>query len=180
MIVLPAWGTPETRRAGEFLGRTSIQFSATTPPSRTRELLTFEDPLEARAIDLVNAETLDLEDDRQLEIDDWNLGFDSRGILPSLSGRSRSTSTEGISRSWAGSRLRGAAGSRHPSNAPDTASLPRWIGDADPTAFDLCVGAKCTELLPAGGLEPGDGRGPRTPPPGTLDDRSGVLDDPVV
>ncbi len=70
----------------EFLGRTSIEFSATTPPSRTRELLLFEEPLEARAIDLVNAEILDLEDDRQLEIDDWNLAFDYLQIWPSLSG----------------------------------------------------------------------------------------------
>lgn len=70
----------------EFLGRTSIQLSATTPPSWTRELLAFEGPLEAHAIDLVNAEILDLQDDRQLRIDEWGLGFDSRGLLPSLSG----------------------------------------------------------------------------------------------
>ena len=31
------------------------------------------------------------------------------------------------------------------------AALPRWIRDADATAFDLRVGAERIELLPAGG-----------------------------
>jgi len=60
----------------QFLRRTSIRYSATTPASRSRELLLFEEPLEARSITLVDAEIRDLERDRELQIDDWSLWLD--------------------------------------------------------------------------------------------------------
>lgn len=63
---------------------------------------------------------------------------------------------------------------------PSWISRPRWIGDADATAFDLRVGAKRVELRQLEGSNWGMVGCARTPPPGTLDDGSGVLGDLVA